>query len=141
MTHPRMFDDDDPVLARVRAVCLALPDAAEKVSHGRPTFFTTKTFATYGGSVKLGGGRHERHEQSLLLKPSDDDELRGLLADPRCFYPAYVGPSGWYGIDLDEETDWPEIAELVEESYRVTAGPRRVARLDSERTDGPPAPG
>ncbi|MGO1174239.1 MAG: MmcQ/YjbR family DNA-binding protein [Actinomycetaceae bacterium] len=130
MPHPRMFDDDDPVLARVRGIALALPDAAEKISHGRPTFFTTRTFATYGGSVKLGGGRHERHDRALLLKPSGEEELRGLLGDPRCFFPAYVGASGWFGIDLDDATDWAEIAELVEESYRVTAGARRVGRLD-----------
>ncbi|MGC5614968.1 MmcQ/YjbR family DNA-binding protein [Georgenia sp. Z1491] len=133
MGHPRMFDDADPVLARVREIALALPDAAEKVSHGRPTFFTTKTFATYGGSVRLGPGDHERHDTSLLLRAADEDELRSMLADPRCFYPAYVGASGWYGIDLDDATGWSEIAELVEESYRVTAGPRRVARLDRDR--------
>ena len=53
VAHPRMFDDDDPVLARVRTIALALPDAAEKVSHGRPAFFTTKVFAYYGGSLKV----------------------------------------------------------------------------------------
>lgn len=31
-----MFDAEDPLLARLRQVCLALPDAAEKISHGRP---------------------------------------------------------------------------------------------------------
>ena len=31
-----MFDAADPLLARLRQVCLALPDAAEKISHGRP---------------------------------------------------------------------------------------------------------
>ncbi len=48
--HPRMFDDDDPVLRRVREVTLTFPDAAEKVSHGIPAFYTTKVFAYYGGS-------------------------------------------------------------------------------------------
>mgnify|MGYP000895616343 CR=1 FL=1 len=33
----------------------ALPGAAEKVSHGRPAFFTTKVFAYYGGSRKVDG--------------------------------------------------------------------------------------
>ncbi len=32
MVHPKMFDDDDPVLARVRHIALALPETAEKVS-------------------------------------------------------------------------------------------------------------
>ena len=50
MEHPRLFDDDDPLLARVRGIALALPEAVEKVSHGRPAFFTRKIFAYYGGS-------------------------------------------------------------------------------------------
>ncbi|MFI5841833.1 hypothetical protein ACIA8K_19190 [Catenuloplanes sp. NPDC051500] len=55
MSHPIMFDDADPVLRRVREIALAFPDAAEKVSHGRPAFYTTKVFAYYGGSVKVDG--------------------------------------------------------------------------------------
>ena len=51
-SHPIMFDDTDPVLARVREIALALPEAAEKVTHGRPTFFTAKVFAYYGGSPR-----------------------------------------------------------------------------------------
>ena len=52
MSHPVMFDDQDPYLARVRDICLALPGADEKISHGRPNFFTRKVFATFGGSLK-----------------------------------------------------------------------------------------
>ena len=45
MAHPLMFDEADPLLARVRDLALALPEAAEKVTHGRPTFFTTKVLS------------------------------------------------------------------------------------------------
>jgi len=49
MAHPRMYDEDDPLLARLRPVCLALPEATERESHGRPHFFAGKrVFATYG---------------------------------------------------------------------------------------------
>lgn len=123
-----MFDDDDPVLARVRAVTLALPDAAEKVSHGIPAFFTTKVFAYYGGSEKHPGG-YERHQQSLILL-ADPIELPALLKDDRTYVPMYLGVSGWFGFHLDDSTDWGEVAELVETSYRLTAGVRRVRRLD-----------
>jgi predicted DNA-binding protein (MmcQ/YjbR family) len=131
MPHPQMFDDRDPVLARLRHLALALPDAAEKVSHGRPTFYTTKVFAYFGGSVKSDGG-WVQHEQAVLFVP-DDDERVALVQDPRCFVPAYLGPYGWIGMDLDTLTDWSEVAELVETSYRRTAGPRRVAALDALR--------
>ena len=124
-----MFDDADPLLARVRDLALALPDAAEKVSHGHPAFFTTKVFAYYGGSVKVDG-EYERHEHSLLVL-LDPDERSALLKEARCYSPAYLGPSGWLGVDLTAGTDWQEIGELLDASYRRTAGPRRVARLDA----------
>ena len=125
-----MFDDDDPLLARLRSVALALPDAQEKVSHGHPAFFTTKVFAYYGGSVKVDGV-YERHDRAVIVLP-DRDEHEALVQDPRCFVPAYLGPSGWVGLDLEPlGDDWSEVAELVESSYRNTAGPRRVSVLDA----------
>ncbi|WP_250030644.1 MmcQ/YjbR family DNA-binding protein [Paractinoplanes maris] len=131
MAHPLMFDESDEVLHRVRELALAFPDAAEKVSHGIPAFFTTKVFAYYGGSVKVDG-EYRRHHQSLLVL-LDADERVALTDDPRCYVPAYLGPSGWIGVDLDDDTDWAEVAELLDASYRRTAGPRRVARLEKLR--------
>lgn len=123
-----MFDDDDPVLRRVRALALAFPDAAEKISHGHPAFFTTKVFAYYGGSVKVDGA-YRRHERSVLVL-LDPDERAALLQDRPCYVPAYLGPSGWIGLDLGDDTDWDEVGELLDASYRRTAGKRRVAALD-----------
>ncbi|GAB3810010.1 hypothetical protein GCM10027605_46920 [Micromonospora zhanjiangensis] len=88
-------------------------------------------FAYYGGSVKVDGV-HQRHEQSVIVLV-DPDERTALLAEDRCYVPAYLGPSGWLGVDLTGDTDWGEIEELLDASYRRTAGPRRVARLDSRR--------
>jgi hypothetical protein len=34
-------------------------------------------------------------------------------------------------LDLTEDTDWDEISELLDATYRRTAGPRRVAVLDA----------
>ena len=136
MAHPLMFEDDDPVLARLRDLALQLPGADEKVSHGRPTFYTAKVFAYYGGSTKVGGG-WVQHPRSLLVLP-DPTERRALVEDPRCYLPAYLAPSGWIGLDLDDDTDWSEIGELVDASYRLTAGRRLVVELDSR---GPSARG
>ena len=129
-----MFDEADPVLGRVRALALAFPDAAEKISHGRPAFFTTKVFAYYGGSVKVDGV-YCQHEHSVLVL-LDPDEREALLRDGRCYVPAYLGSSGWVGVDLSDDSDWNEINELLDASYRRTAGPRRIAALDA-RTSTP----
>ena len=132
MVHPQMFDDDDPVLVRFRSVALAFPDAAEKVSHGIPAFFTTKVFAYYGGSEKQPDGGYVRHDQSVLVL-ADPGEREALLDESQVFVPMYLGVSGWVGVRIDEATDWAEVAELTDTSYRLTAGVKRVARLDASQ--------
>lgn len=128
MSHPRMFDDDDPVLRRVRELAGTLPGSDEKVSHGRPAFFTTKVFAYYGGSLKVDG-EWVQHPQSILVQP-DPEDRHALLDDERVYVPAYLGPSGWIGIDLDHRTGWDEVAELLDASYRQTAPAKLVRELD-----------
>ena len=130
-----MYDDDDPVLARVRRAALALPGAAEKVSHGRPAFFTTKVFAYYGGSVKVDGD-WVQHPHSVMVRLDAEDHAV-LLAEPRSFVPAYLGASGWLGLDLVPGDDsggdaaGAELAEWLDASYRLTAPARLVAELDA----------
>lgn len=134
VAHPQMFDDDDPRLLRLRELALALPDAAEKVSHGRPAFFTTKVFAYFGTSLRVDG-EWVQHPHHVVVQP-DPDERAALLQDDRTVVPAYLGPAGWLGVLLPPESGprsaWAEIAELLDASYRRTAGPRRVARLDRD---------
>lgn len=123
-----MYDEDDPLLARVRALCLALPETGEKESHGRPTFFAgRRVFAQYG----IAGDDDRR----LLVHP-DEADRRALLDDPRCSVPPYLGPAGWLGLDLAARpdappVDWDEVAELVEDSYRRVALVRMVRSLDA----------
>ncbi len=133
VAHPLMFDNDDPVLARVRGLVADFPDTAEKVSHGRPAFYTKKILAYYGGSVKVDG-EYVQHSQSIMVLP-DADERPALVEDPRVFIPAYLGPYGWIGIDLDDDTDWAEVSELLDASYRLTAPARSIAKLDSALPD------
>ncbi|MBT0565464.1 MmcQ/YjbR family DNA-binding protein [Williamsia sp. CHRR-6] len=132
MPHPLMFDPTDPVLSRVREIALALPEAIEKVAHGQPTFRSSKVFAYYGGSVRAGEPRAgHRHGQSVLIVP-DPSERTALEQDPRTFVPAYLGPSGWLGIDLSGSVDWTEIAELIDASFRQTATARLIRLLDDQ---------
>lgn len=130
MVHPPRFHVDDPLLADVRRICLALPEAAEKISHGHPNFFTKKVFAVYGGVVK-GDHAADTYARSMLFLP-DDLERAALLEDERFFVPAYYGPAGWLGINLTLGTpDWGEVAELADMSYRNTAPARLVKELDA----------
>ncbi|MFT4083386.1 MAG: MmcQ/YjbR family DNA-binding protein [Nocardioides sp.] len=131
MPHPIMYADDDPGLAELRRLCLGLPGAEEKISHGRPVFHTGRIFAGFGGSVKLRPGEHRRWPSMLIVK-IDPAELPAVDADERFLFPAYWGAGGWRGLDLAApQVDWTEVGELVDASYRLIAPRRLVAELDA----------
>ena len=62
--------------------------------------------------------------------PGAQEALVG--SDPeRFFVPPYVGGRGWIGVRLHVDgIDWDEIAELVEDAYRLVAPKTLVAKLD-----------
>lgn len=116
-------------LTRLRRLCLAFPDAHEVEAWGEPTFrVRNKLFAIYSG---VGHNVAGRSAVWCKARPGDQ-ELMVRMAPGRFFRPPYVGPSGWVGVYLDAETDWKELKDLLEESYRMTAPKRLLARLESE---------
>lgn len=127
MAHPLAFDPDDPLLARVRGLCLAFPGAQERISQGRPNFFTVRTFCWFGGGERRAKDDWVRHDAAILVRPDPADEP-ALRQDARFFVPAYIGASGWLGIDLTA-LEWDEVGELIDASYRVTAPTRLVRQL------------
>jgi predicted DNA-binding protein (MmcQ/YjbR family) len=115
-----------PPLARLRSICLALPEANEKLSHGEPTWFAGKgkVFAMFDNHHH--GARH----QSVWLPAGLGAQEALIESDPdRYFRPPYVGPSGWVGVVLDTRPDWAKVAWLVEQAYRTVAHPRLVAQI------------
>lgn len=141
MAHELMFDDADPYLGRLRTIALALPGAAERISHGSPNFFTQRTFAVFGGAIK-GEPYAPRARRAVLVKA--DPLLReALLAEERFFFPAYVGGAGWVGLSFfdpghSDAVDWDEVAELVETSYLLTAPARLVREFHQQAGSAPP---
>lgn len=118
-----MYADDDPYLAEVRDVCLALPESVEVEAWGRPTFRAgKKIFAVFEGD--------DDHPYAVIFKP-EAEERPALLGDERFYSPRYWGPGGWLGLDLTRaEVDWREVAELLETSYRQVALKRMLKTLD-----------
>jgi len=131
MPHPIMFRDDDLGLAEVRTIALGFPEAFEKISWGRPVFCAPKIFVMYGGSAKTDKkGEYLQYPYSILIKV-DESDRRSLDQDARFFYPAYMGPSGWLGLDLTaKKVDWDEVAELVDASFRMVAPKKLIKLLD-----------
>jgi hypothetical protein len=117
---------------RVRAICLALPETTEKVSHGAPSFFAKRQY------VQLWPDGHHDDEFPHLWCAAPPGAQEQLVAeDPaRFFRPPYVGGRGWVGVRLDGHVDWDEIAELCEDAFRTVAPPKLVARLDADDPQG-----
>ena len=119
-----MSPDPDSVLAKVRALCMALPEAAEKISHGAPAFFIEKgkVFAYFSHN------HHGDDRTAVQVKTSGREEQAMLVEmDPDLYYvPAYTGPAGWIGMRLDQgETDWDHIGDRIATSWELVA-PRRL---------------
>ena len=114
------------VTDQVRAICLRLPEATERLSHGAPAFFVGKQF------VMLWPQGHHEHEFPHLWCAAPlgaQEELVGAAPD-RFFRPPYVGTRGWIGMRLDGDVDWDEVSELCVDAYRVMAPKRLVTLLD-----------
>jgi predicted DNA-binding protein (MmcQ/YjbR family) len=139
-----MFHDDDPGLAELRGIALGFPEAFEKISWGRPVFCAPKIFVMYGGNSRTSAGRsaparrktntkgeYVHYPYSVLVKV-DESDRNALQQDSRFYYPAYMGPSGWLGLDLTarKKVDWDEVGELVDASYRLVAAKKLIALLD-----------
>jgi predicted DNA-binding protein (MmcQ/YjbR family) len=125
-----MFRDDDPGLAELRELALRFPGAFEKVSHGRPVFCVLKNFAMYGGNSKtVTPGEMTPFPHSVLVKV-DESDRKALAQDKRFFYPMYMGPYGWLGLDLTAaKVDWAEVTELLDASYRLVAPTKLIKQL------------
>ena len=113
-------------LLRLRKLCLALPEAHEVEAWGAPTFrVKNKLFAMYSDA----GNHHGAGRNGVWLKAAPgNQQLMVRHAPDRFFVPPYVGPSGWIGVYLDAESDWPEVRELVRDSYQLVA-PKTLVKL------------
>ena len=113
-------------LDRLRALCLALPETTERLSHGEPTWFVRdkKVFVTFADQ------HHDDRVGFWCAAPPGEQEAQ-IAADPRRFFrPPYVGGRGWLGVRLDVPLDWTEIEKIVRDAYRRVAPARLLAELD-----------
>ena len=113
----------DDMLVRLRAICLALPGAVEDgAGVGSPSFKVRE---------KIFAMRHPMDERpSLWCKaPRGFQEVIVANEPERFFVPPYVGHHGWIGLWLDVEQDWGLVADLIEDSYRMSAPKRLIQQI------------
>jgi predicted DNA-binding protein (MmcQ/YjbR family) len=114
---------EDPRLARLTGICLALPESTRELTGRHATFrIRGKTFAYF---------LDDHHGDGIvgLNCRAPWSEPRVLVdSNPERFYmPAYLGSRGWVGLRLDVgEVDWDEVRDLVTDSY-LRVAPKRLA--------------
>ncbi len=118
-------------LDRLRALCLALPEVVERLSHGEPTWFIggKKTFVMFAD-------RHHDDRVAFWCAAAPGAQEHLIAADPEHYFrPPYVGHRGWLGVYVDVPVDWVEVAELVSEAYRAVAPARLIRQLDADSAE------
>lgn len=133
-------DVPQEIVERVRAVCLALPDAYEEQAWvGTRWRVRKKTFAhllaidsawpvAYARAVPVTG------PVTLITFRAADDELAALVNSGPPFYKPEWAPD-IVGMIIGDGVDWAEVTELLTDSYCKLA-PKKLAALVHQ----PPAP-
>jgi hypothetical protein len=103
-------------VARIRDICLGLPEATEKPfgGHTSPALrVRDKMCVVISEDQTSMTAKAPKGVPGILI--SDDPE--------RFFVPKYVGSKGWVGVRLDlaAQPDWDEMAEVIYESYCLLA--------------------
>jgi hypothetical protein len=124
-------------LARIRKLCLSLPEATEVEAWGAPTFRVGKIFAMYSQPDNHHG---DGREGIWVKSPHFTQDLLVRGQPSRYFKPPYVGPQGWTGVYLDSDTDWIALTVLVRDAWRSTAPKKLAALLPDDDGDAAPAP-
>ena len=113
-------------LGRVRRICLSMPGATEKLSHGEPTFFVKK------GVFAMFDNNHHNQGHIAVWIPAAPGLQAALIkmAPETYFRPPYVGVAGWVGIELEDISDQDLAAHIFEaweliESKKKKFRPRR----------------
>jgi hypothetical protein len=115
----------NPILQRLTAIALALPETRRELSGSHATFrVRKKTFAYFLDN------HHGDGIVAVTCKVLPKENAVLATAQPKRYYlPAYIGSRGWVALRLDlPKIDWSEVRELLLASYLCTA-PKRLASL------------
>jgi hypothetical protein len=130
--HPRKLPRgraERAALARLRAICVALPGVTEKIAWGEPTWRAGKIFA------QTDTHHHGAAHLAVWLPARPGVQQALVDENPAQFFrPPYVGHKGWIAVRIDRKPDWKVVAGLVADAYRCVASPALVARLDERPT-------
>src|ERR1700680_62723 len=116
---------EDPRLAHLTKIALALPETARRCHAQHAAFLVRKRTFAYFLKDHHGDGI-----VSLCCKVFPGDNAALAAAQPaRVYLPAYIGPRGWVALRLDRgKVNCNEVEELLTTSYQLIA-PKRLTAL------------
>ncbi len=120
--NPMLGERAQTVLRGLSEHCRKLPEAEPEDEHASPTWRA-------GKKVFLRGHHDDRERLKLLFLVGAEQQAM-MLDDPRYALPLYWGPNGWIELDVEDDIVWPEVASLIETSYRNVALKRMLKALD-----------
>jgi predicted DNA-binding protein (MmcQ/YjbR family) len=125
----RTKSSEDPRLARLTEIALALPEASRQIYGSHAQFLVRKKTFAYFLDNHHGDGI-----VAVTCKVLPGDNKLLAEAQPRRFYlPDYLASRGWVGLHLDVgKVDWREVKELLGSSYGLIAPPRLVEQLKTK---------
>jgi predicted DNA-binding protein (MmcQ/YjbR family) len=110
----------EAALAKISALCLALPDTKLTMTWGSPHFrVADKIFCGFGS---------EDGKQVMGVKLAMS-HARAVVKQARFWPSPYVGKHGWVSMDVTERKSWDEVAGLIRESYELIAPKAALAKL------------
>jgi hypothetical protein len=113
----------EQVVARIRQICLALPETSERRSHGAPTFFIRQKRSFL---MVLTNHHGDGRFAIWCAAPEGMQDMLVAADGERFFVPPYVGHRGWLGMRLDRGIHWDELAGIVEDAYAEVAPAKLV---------------
>ena len=113
---------NETTLARLRSLCLSLPETTETGSWGHPNFKAgKKTFVAF---------ERVKGRASIAFR-LESDEVERLLQRKQFFATPY-GRGQWASVWADGRVDWDAVQDLVRRSYRVVALKRMLDALEAK---------
>ena len=111
----------DAVLAKMREICLSLPDTKETMTWGKPHFRVGE---------KIFAGCGEENGKQVIGFKLQMAHAEAVIKDPRFWRAPYVGHKGWVSMDPVGVKDWNEVRVMILESFRLIAPKKTLAKLE-----------
>jgi predicted DNA-binding protein (MmcQ/YjbR family) len=126
-----MYDDSDPLIAKLREICFEMPDVFEKEAWGECTFRVT------GGSMfaMTDNNHHGSGHIAVWVKaPAMVQEIL-VNSDPKRFFvPPYMGKQGWVGMRIDGKVKWDQAAAILKDGYLLSMPAKSKTRSTAAST-------